>query len=100
MKTDLQSMPLRPRCSLEEEEVKAEEIREEEAEAKTEVEETVQKMVKEESVIQIRTKAKAATNKVDNIMLKDKGMINPMSNVTILKTMGIMQMNVGRSNMI
>jgi len=57
-------------------------------------------MLKEEAAIQIRTKAKAATNKVDNIMLKDKGMINPISNVTIVKNMGIMQMNVGRSSMI
>ena len=93
-------MPLRPGCSLEEEEVKAEETREEEAEAKTEVEETVQQMLKEEAAIQIRTKAKTAANKVDSIMLKDKGMKNPMSNVIIVKNMGIMQMNVGRSNMI
>jgi len=75
-------MPLRPRCSLEEEEVKAKETR------------------KEEVAIQIRTKVKAAANKVDNIMLKEKCMINPMSNVTIVKNMGIMQMNVGRSSMI
>eukprot|EP00253_Pinus_taeda_P003252 PITA_03252 len=67
-------MPLRPRCPLEEEEVKAEETREEEAEARTEVEETVQQTLKEEAAIQIRTKAKAAVNKVD-IMLKDKGNI-------------------------
>ena len=93
-------MPSRPRCSLEEEEVKAEETREEEAEAKTEVEETFQQMLKEEAAIQTRTKAKAAANKVENIMLKDKGMINPMSNITIVKNMGIMQMNVGKSSMI
>ena len=93
-------MPLRPRCSLEEEEVKAEETKEEEAEAKIEVEETVQQMLKEEAAIQIRTKAKAAANKVDSIMLKDKGMKNPMSNVTTVKNIGIMQMNVGRSSMI
>ena len=93
-------MPSRPRCPFEEEEVKAEEAREEDAEAKTEVEETVQQMLKEEATIQIRTKAKATTNKVDNIMLKDKGMKNPMSNVTTVKNMGIMQMNVGRSSMI
>jgi len=85
---------------LEEEEVKAEETRKEETETKIEVEETVQQMLKEEAAIQIGTKAKAATNKVDNIMLKDKGMINPMSNVTIVKNMGIMQMNVRRSSMI
>ena len=75
-------------------------VHSEEAEAKIEVEETVQQMLKEEAAIQIRTKAKATTNKVDNIMLKDKGMKNPMSNVTTVKNMGIMQMNVGRNNMI
>eukprot|EP00253_Pinus_taeda_P023154 PITA_23154 len=52
--------------SLEEEEVKAEETREEEAEARTEVEGTVQQMLKEEAAIQIKTKAKAATNKENN----------------------------------
>ena len=93
-------MPLRPRCLSEEEEGKAEETREEEAEAKIEVEETVQQMFKEGVAIQISTKAKAVASKVVNIMLKDKGMINPMSNVTIVKNMGIMQMNVGRSSMI
>ena len=100
MKTHPLSKPSRPRCPLEEEEVKVEETREEEAEAKTEVEETVQQMLKEEAAIQIRTKAKAATNKVDNIMLKDKGMKNPMSNVIIVKNMGTMQMNVRKSSMI
>ena len=93
-------MPSRLICPLEEEKFKAEETREEEAEAKTEVEETVQQIVKEEAAIQIRTKAKAATNNVYNIMLKDKGMKNPMSNVIIVKNMGIMKMNVGRSSMI
>ena len=85
---------------MEEEEVKAEETREEEAEARTEVEGTVQQMLKEEVAIQIRTKAKAAANKVNNIMLKDKGMKNPMSNAIIVKNMGIMPVNVGRSSMI
>jgi len=64
------------------------------------VEGTVQQMLKEEAIIQIRTKAKAAANKEDNIMLKDKGMKNPMSNVITVKNMGIMPMNVGRSSMI
>src|SRR5271168_4485550 len=100
MKTHLYSKPSRPRCPLEEEEVKAEETREEEAEAITEVEGTVQQMLKEEAAIQIRTKAKAATNKENNIMLKDKGMKNPMSNVIIVKNMGTMPVNVGRSSMI
>jgi len=85
---------------LEEEEVKADETREKESEAKTKVEGIVQQMLKEEAKIQIRTKAKVAINKVDNIMLKDKGMKNPMSNVIIVKNMGIMPMNIGRSSMI
>jgi len=85
---------------LEEEEVKAEETREEEAEVKTEVEGIAQQILKEEATIQIRTKAKATANKEDNIMLKEKGMKNAMSNVITVKNMGIMQMNVGRSNMI
>ena len=92
------NMILRPRCLSEEEEGKAKE--EEEAEAKTEVEGTVQQMLKKGATNQISTKAKAATSKVVNNMLKDKSMINPMSNVTIVKNMDIMQMNVGRSNMI
>ena len=85
---------------MEEEEVKAEETREEEAEARTEVEGTVQQMLKEEAAIQIRTKAKAAANKEVNIMLRDRGMKNPMSNVIIAKNMGTMPMIVGRSSMI
>ena len=100
MKTHLQSKPSRPRCLLEEEEVKAEETREEEAEARTEEEGTVQQMLKEEAAIQIRTKAKAAASKENNIMLKDKGMKNPMSNAIIVKNMGIMPVIVGRSSMI
>lgn len=42
----------------------------------------------------------AVSNKVDNIMFKDKAMKNPMSNVIIVKNMGTVQMNVGRSSMI
>ena len=57
-------------------------------------------MLKEEVATQIRTKVNAAANKEDNIMLKDKGMKNPMSNVITVKNMGIMPMNVGRSSMI
>ena len=85
---------------MEDEEVKAEETREEEAEARTEVEGAVQQMLKEEAAIQIRTKAKAAVNKENNIMLKDKGMKNPMSNAIIVKNMRIMPVNVRRSSMI
>eukprot|EP00253_Pinus_taeda_P019893 PITA_19893 len=84
---------LRPSCPSEEKEVRARETREEEAEAKTEVEETIQQILKEEATIQIRINAKGAVNEVDNIMLMDKGMKNPMLNVTIVKNMAIMQMN-------
>ena len=100
VKTHLWNMPLRPRCLSEEEEGKAEETKEEEAEAKTEVEEIVQQMLKEEAAIQISIKAKAAASRVVSRMLKDRGMISPMSNVTIVKNMVIMLMNVEISSMI
>ena len=57
-------------------------------------------MLKEEAATQIRTKAKAAASKKNNIMLKDKGMKNLMSNVIIVRNMGIMPVIVGRSSMI
>ena len=98
VKTHLWNMPLRPRCLSEEEEGKAEETKEEEVEAKTEVEGRVQQMLKEEAAIQISIKAKAVASKVVSRMLKDKGMISPMSNVTIVKNMVIMLMNVERSS--
>ena len=94
VKTHLLSMPLRPRCLSKEEEGKAEEKREEEAEAKTKVEGTVQQMLKEGAAIQIGIKAKAAASRLVSRMLKDKGMINIMSNVTIVKNMDIMLMNL------
>ena len=99
MKTHLLSKPSRPRCLLEEEEVKEEETEEEEAEARTE-EGTAHQMHKEEAAIQIRTKVKAAANKEINIMLKDKGMINLMFNAIIAKSMDIMLVIVERNNMI
>ena len=92
-------MPSRPRCPLDEEEVKAKETREEEAESKTEVEEKIQQMLKEGAAIQISITAKAAS-KVDSRMIKDKGMTNPMSNVIIVKNMVIMLMNVERRSKI
>ena len=100
MKTHPLSKPSRPRCPLEEEEVKEEETEEEEAEARTEEEGTAHQMHKEEAAIQIRTKVKAAASKENNIMLKDKGMINPMFNAIIVKSMGTMPVYVGRNNMI
>ena len=87
-------MPSRPRCLLEEEEVKAEE--EEEAKAKTEEEETSLHIHLKGAAIRIKAKAKAAANKVDKNMLMDKGMINPMSNVIIARNMGTMPMGVGK----
>ena len=88
-------MPSRPRCLLEDEEVKEEE--EEEAEAKTEEEETTLHILMEGTAIRIKAKAKATTNKVDNNMFMEKGMTNPMSSVIIAKNMGIMPMNLGES---
>ena len=94
--THLWSIPSRPKCLLEEEEVKAEETTEkkEEAEAKTEEEVALQIQV-EGAAIKIRTKAKAAANKVDKIKHMDKGMINPNSNVITVRSMAIMSINVG-----
>ena len=100
MNTHLQSKPSRPRCPLEEEEVKEEETEEEEAEARTEVEGTTHQMHKEEAAIQIRTKVKAAANKEISIMVKDKGMINLMFNAIIAKSMDIMLVIVERNSMI
>jgi len=93
VKTHLLNMPLRPRCLSEEEEGKAEE--EEEAEAKTEVEGTALHIHMEGATVKVTATAKAAS-KVDSRMLKDKGMTNPMSNVTIVRNMVIMLMNVER----
>ena len=92
-------MPSRPRCLLEEEEVKAKEEEEEEVEAKTEEEETSLHILMEGVAIRIKAKAKVAASKVDNNMLMEKGMTNPMSSVIIEKNMEIMQMSVGKSKM-
>ena len=92
-------MPSRPKCPLEEEEVKAEETIEEkeEVESKTEEEETTLQIKMEGAVIKIRTKAKEAANKEDKVKHMDKGMINPKSNVITVRIMAIMPMNVGRN---
>ena len=100
VKNHLLNIPLRTRCLSEEEEGKVEETREEEVEAKTEVQGIVQQMLKEGATTQISIKAKVATSKVVSRMLKDRGMISPMSNVTIVKNMVIMLMNVERRRMI
>ena len=92
-------MPLRPRCLSKEEEGKAEEIREEEAEAKTEVEGTALHIHMEGATVKITAMTKAAANRVVNRMHKDKGMTNPMSNVIIARNMGTMPMNVGKIKM-
>ena len=98
VKTHLLNIPLRPRCLLEEEEGKAKETKEEEAEAKTEVEGTALHIHMEGATVKVTATVKVAANKVDSRMHKDKGMINPMSNVTIVKNMVIMLMNVERSS--
>ena len=91
-------MPSRPKCPLEEEEVKAEETTEEkeEVEAKTEEETTLQILV-EGAATKVRIKAKATAQKVDKIKHMDKGMINTKSNVITVRSMAIMPMNVGRN---
>ena len=100
VKTHLLSMPLRPKCPSEEEEGKVEETKEEEAEAKTEVEGTTLHIHMEGATVKITATTKAEASKVVIRMLKDKGMIIPMSNVTIVKNMVIMLMNVERSSKI
>ena len=90
VKTHLFSKPLRPRFLSEEEE----------AEAKTEVEGTTLHIHMEGAIVKITATAKAAASRVVSRMLKDKGMIIPMSNVTIVKNMVIMLMNVEISSMI
>ena len=92
-------MPSRPKCPLEEEEVKADQTIEKkvEAEAKIEDGETTMQLQVEGETIKVRIKAKATTNKVDKIKHMDKGMINPKSNFITVISMAIMLMNVGRN---
>ena len=92
-------MPSRPKCPLEEEEVKEKETTEEkeEAEAKTEEEEIALQILMEGASTKIRTKVKAVASKVDKIKHMDEGMKNPKSNVITVGSMGIMSMNVGRN---
>ena len=106
MKTHPWSMPSRPKCTLEEEEVKVEETREEEAEARIEVEGTTLHIHMEGATVRIKAMANATANEVDiskvdinTNMLMEKGMKNPMSNVIIAKNMGTMPMNVERIKM-
>ena len=54
----------------------------------------------EGAAIKIRTKAKAATSKMEKINHMDKGMKNPMPSAIIAKNMGIMPMSVEKNNMI
>ena len=91
-------MPSRPKCPLEEGDVKTDQTTEEkeEAEAKTEEETTLQVLVEGETT-KLKIKAKATTKKVDKIKHMDKGMINPKSNVITIRSMGIIPMNVGRN---
>ena len=57
-------------------------------------------MLKEGAAIQISIKAKVTASRMVNRMLKDRGMKNPMSNVTIVKNMVIILMNVERNSKI
>ena len=93
-------MLLIPKCLSEEEEGKAEETKEEEAKAKKDVEGTALHIHMEGATVKITATAKAVASRVVSKMLKDKGMINPISNVTIVKNMVTMLMNVERSRMI
>ena len=91
-------MPSRSKCPLEKEKVNAEQNTEEKVEAKAKTEEgTTLQIQVEGAATKIRIKAKAAANKVDKIKHMDKVMINPKSNVIIVRSMGIMPMNVGRN---
>ena len=85
-------MILRPRCLSEEDEGKAEETKEEEAEAKTEVEGTSFHIHMEGATVKVTATAKTTTRR----MLKDRGMINPMFNITIVRNIVIMLINVDR----
>ena len=89
----------RPRFTLEEEEVKAyQNIEEEvEVEAITDEEETTLQVQVEGVATKIRTKARETTKKVGKIKYMDKGMINTMSNVITVRSMGTMPMNVERN---
>ena len=91
-------MPSRPKCPLEEEEVKAEENTEENEEGKSKKEEeTTLQILVEGATTKFRIKAKVAANKVEKIKHMDKGMINPKSNVITVRSMAIFPMNVGRN---
>ena len=92
-------MPSRPKFTLEEEEVKADQTTEEkvQVEGRKEEEEEALQVEVEGAATKIRIKSKATANKVDKIKHIDKGMINPKSNVITVGSMGIMPMNVGRT---
>ena len=91
-------MTSRPKCPLEEEEVKVDQTTEEkeEAEAKTNKETCLQVQV-EGAAIKVRIKSKATTSKVDKIKHMEKGMINPNSSIITVRSMGIMPISVGRN---
>ena len=74
-------------------EVEEDQITEEDEEAHREVEEIALQAQVEGAAIRIKVKAQANTKH------KDKGMKNPKSNVIIVKSMGIMPMNVERNKM-
>ena len=86
-------MHLRHKCLLVKVEVKEDQTTEEEEEAHTKVEEAFLQAQVEGLAIRIQAKAQA------KIKHKDRGMINLKSNVIIVKSMGIMPMNVERNKM-
>ena len=86
-------MHSRHKCILVKVEVKEDQTTEEEEEAHTKVEEATLQVQVEGAATQIKAKAQA------RVKHKDKGMINPKSNVIIVKSMGTMQINVERNKM-
>ena len=83
----------RHKCLLVDVEVKEDETTKEEEKTHNEVEETTLQAQVEGETTKIKVKAQA------RVKHKDKGMINPKSNVIIVKSMGIMPMNVERNKM-
>ena len=87
-------MPSRHKYHLVKVEAEEDHMLEEEEEAHTEVEEATLQAQVEEVVFKIQVKAQA------KIKHKVKGMINFKFNVTTIRSMVIMQINVERRNMI
>jgi len=87
-------MPSRHKFPLVKVDAKEDQMLEEEEEVHIEVEEGALQAQVEEATIKIQVKVQA------KIKHKVRGMINLNFNVIIVRSMEIMQMNVGRNNMI